>query len=203
MTTGPSNQTDDRCSDIPTVAGSIPPTVASRAATGFDVTAPTDTRQPYVPNLASSAEPPEFTAPLPAERPRPSFMRTGVLTLAGGGLVAAAAAGIFGVLHTPQSTPADTTSHSAPAPAPPPAPPAAPTILVSTPVNQTKSATTTRSVRASHDSSGATSQQSPPEHSTSSSQGQQTNVQSQNTNDQQWQPNNNTASTPPTLNRND
>jgi hypothetical protein len=198
MTTWPSNQTPDQSSTA-TMAAYIPPTVASRAATGFDVTAPTATRPPYVPDLAWSAEPPGFAAPLATERPQSWSMRSSVLTFVGGGLVAAAAAGIFGALHGAQSTPADTTSHSAPAPARAPAPAAAPANPVSTPGNQTKPATPTRSV--SHGSSHATSQ---PQYSTSPSQSQHTNDQAwQNTNDQQWQSNNGSVSTPPTWNRND
>src|SRR6188472_317976 len=97
VTTWPSNQTDDQWSDVPTMAGSISPTAASRTATGFDVTAPTVAR-PYVPDLAWSAEPPEFAAPPSPERPRHWSMRSGVLMFVGGGLIAAAAAGIFGAL---------------------------------------------------------------------------------------------------------
>src|ERR1700752_41402 len=205
VTTWPSNQTDDQWSDVPTMAGSIPPAVASRTATGFDVTAPTAAR-PYVPARAWSAESPEFAAPPSPQRPRRWSMRSGVLTLVGGGLIAAAAAGIFGALHGAQSTPVGTTSHSAPAPAraaaPAPAPAAAPANPVSTPGNQTKPSTPTRAV--SHGSSDKSSQQSPPQYSTPSSQGQHSNDQSwQNTNGQQWQSNNGSVSTPPTWNRND
>src|SRR6185295_18392042 len=125
VTTRPSNQTDDQWSDVPTMAGSIPPAVASRTATGFDATAPTAAR-PYVSDLAWSAEPPEFAAPLSPQRPRRWSMRSGVLTFVGGGLIAAAAAGIFGALHGLQSTPAATTSRSTPGPAPPPPPPPSP-----------------------------------------------------------------------------
>jgi hypothetical protein len=194
MTTWRSNQTPDQSSTA-TMAGYIPPTVASRVATGFDVTAPTATRPPYVPDLAWSAEPPEFAAPLPTERPRSWFMRSGVPTFVGGGLVAAAAAGLFGALAGTHSTPVDTTRHGAPAPAHADAP-ANP---APTPATQPKPATTTRSV--SHDSSRATSQ---PQYSTSPSQSQHTNGQSwQNTNDLQWQSNNGSVSTPPTWNSND
>ena len=207
MTTWPSNQTHDQWSDISTMAGSIPATVASRTATGFDITAPTAER-PYVPDLAWSAEPPDYAAPLSPQRSRRWSMRSGVLMFVGGSLIAAAAAGIFGALHGAQSTPAATTSHRAPAPGPAPAPvpapaPAvAPANPVSTPGNQTKPATPTRSV--SHGSSDKSSQQSPPQYSTPPSQGQHTNDQSwQNTNGQQWQSNNGSVSTPPTWNRND
>ena len=201
MTTWPSNQTHDQWSDAPTMAGSIPATAASRTATGFDVTAPTAAR-PYVPDLAWSAEPPEIAEPRSPQRPRRWSMRSGVLTFVGGGLIAAAAAGIFGALDGLQSTPAATTSRSAAAPAPAPAPAAAPANPVSTPGNQTKQATPTRSV--SHGSSDKSSQQSPPQYATPPSQGQHTNDQSwQNTNGQQWQSNNGSVSTPPTWNRND
>ena len=205
MTTSPSNETHDQWSDVPTMAGSIPTTMASRTATGFDATAPTAAR-PYVPDLAWSAEPPEIAVPLSPQRPRRWSMRSGVLTFVGGGLIAAAAAGIFGALHGLQSTPAATTGRSAPAPAPAPAPAsapgAAPANPVSTPRNQTKQATPTRSV--SHGSSDKSSQQSPPQYATPPSQVQHTNDQSwQNTNGQQWQSNNGSVSTPPTWNRND
>ena len=126
MTTSPSNETHDEWSDAPTMAGSIPTTMASRTATGFDVTAPTAAR-PYVPDLAWSAEPPEIAEPLSPQRPRRWSMRSGVLTFVGGGLIAAAAAGIFGALHGLQSTPAATTSRSTlPLPLPPPLPPPLP-----------------------------------------------------------------------------
>jgi hypothetical protein len=204
MTTWPSNQTES----VPTMAGDIPPTVASRAAAEFDATTPTATRPPYVPNLAWSAEPPESASPLQIERPRPWFTRSRVLTLVGGGLVAAAAAGVFGALHGTNETPVDTTNHNAPAPAPAPAvtpaPTAAPANPVSVPATKTQPATTTHSVMTSHGSSGSTSHQSPSRHSTSSSSGQHTNDQSwQHNNDQQWQSNHDSVSTPPTLNRND
>ena len=97
MTTWPSNQTHDQWSDVPTMAGSNLATVASRTATGFDITAPTAER-PYVPDLAWSAEPPDYAAPLSPQRSRRWSMRSGVLTFVGGGLIAAAAAGIFGAL---------------------------------------------------------------------------------------------------------
>jgi hypothetical protein len=197
VTTWPSDQTHDQRADVPTIAGYVPPTVASRAATAFDVTAPT-AAHPYVPDLAWSAEAPEFAAPLAPQRPRPWSMRSGVLTLVGASLIAAAAAGIFGALHGAQSNPAVATNHSAPAPAPAsapapaPAPAAAPANPVSTPGNQTKPATPTRSV--SHGSSDKSTQQSPPQYSTPSPQGQHTN-------DQQWQSNHDSVSTPPTWNR--
>ena len=109
MTTWPSSQTPDQSSTA-TMAAYIPQTVASRAATGFDVTAPTATRPPYVPDLAWSAEPPEFAVPLPTERPRSWFMRSGADLRRRRVYVAAAAAGIFGALDGVQSTPADTTA---------------------------------------------------------------------------------------------
>jgi hypothetical protein len=102
--TSPSNETHDEWSDAPTMAGSIPTTMASRTATGFDVTPPTAAR-PYVPDLAWSAESPEIAEPRSPQRPRRWSMRSGVLTFVGGGLIAAAAAGIFGALHGLQSTP--------------------------------------------------------------------------------------------------
>src|SRR5262245_41411342 len=199
VTTWPSNQTDDKWSDVPTMAAYSPPIEASRAGTEFDSTVPTAARE-YVPDLAWSSESPEFAA-LSPQQPRRWSMRSGVLTFVGGGLVAAAAAGIFGALHGTQSTPADTTSHSAPAPGPAPAAtPAsttAPANLVSTPGNQTKPATPTRSV--SHGSSNKSTQQSSHQYSTPPSQGQRTSDQSwQNTNGQQWQSNNGSVSTPPT-----
>jgi hypothetical protein len=223
MTTWPSDQTRDQWPTtgtgpwptepgVPTMAAYLPPTVASRAAAEFDAAAPSAARQPYVPDLAWSTEQPEFASPLPVERPRPWFMRSGVLAFVGGGLVAAAAAGLFGALCDTHSTPVDATSHSAPAPAPAPANPASTpgnqTKPASTPGNQTKSATTTHSVMASRGSSGSTSHQSPhqspSQYSTSSSSGQHTNDQSgQNSNDQQWQSNHDSVSAPPTWNRND
>ena len=223
MTTWPSDQTRDQWSTtgtcpwptepgVPTMTAYLPPTVASRAAAEFHAAAPSAARQPYVPDLACSTEQPEFASPLPVERPRLWFMRSGVLAFVGGGLVAAAAAGLFGALHNTHSTPVDTTSHSAPAAAPASANPASTpgnqTNPVSTPGNQTKSATTTHSVMASRGSSGSTSHQSPhqspSQYSTSSSSGQHTNDQSgQNSNDQQWQSDHDSVSTPPTWNRND
>ena len=80
MTTSPSNETHDEWSDAPTMAGSIPTTMASRTATGFDVTPPTAAR-PYVPDLAWSEESPEIAEPRSPQRPRRWSMRSGVLTL--------------------------------------------------------------------------------------------------------------------------
>src|SRR5262245_65910383 len=126
MTTWPPNQRPDRWStpgtvpwrtapDAPTMAGCVPPTVSLRAATEFDAAAPTTVRQPYVPDLAWSSEQPEFASPLPIELPRPWFMTSRALTFVGGGLVAAAAAGLFAMLYGGHRTPADAiTSHSAP-----------------------------------------------------------------------------------------
>ena len=207
MTTSPSNQTPRRVVGRSDHGGLHSNDVASRTATGFDVTAPTAAR-PYVPDLAWSAEPPEYRSTAPPQRPRRWSMRSGVLTFVGGGLIAAAAAGIFGALHgrralqppRPATVPLHLPLPLRPAPAPAPA--AAPANPVSTPGNQTKPATPTRSV--SHGSSDKSSQQSPPQYSTPPSQGQHTNDQSwQNTNGQQWQSNNGSVSTPPTWNRND
>src|SRR5690348_1370774 len=125
MTTWSPNQRPDRwstpstvpwrtASDAPTTAGYLP-TGSSRAATEFDAAAPTTGRQPYVPDLAWSSEQPEFASPLPTERPRPWFMTSRALTFVGGGLVAAAAAGLFAMLYGAHGTPVDViTSHSAP-----------------------------------------------------------------------------------------
>jgi hypothetical protein len=125
-------------------------------------------------------------------------MRSGLLTFVGGGLVAAAAAGLFGSLHGAHSTPVDTNSLSAPAPA------AASVNPAPTPGNQAKSAMTTHSAMASRGPSGAASHQSPCHHSTSSSSEQRTNEHSgQHANDQQWQSNHDSVSTPPARNRND
>jgi len=166
--------------------------VASRAAAEFDATAPTSARLPYLTNLAWSAEQPEFASPLPIERRRPWFMHSGVLAFAAGGLVAAAAAGLFGALHGAHSASVDTSSHSAPSPAPA----AAPTNPASTPATQTKPATPTHSVMGRRGSFCSTSHQTTPQHPTSSSSGQHAN-------DQQWQSNHDSVSTPPTWNRND
>jgi hypothetical protein len=176
VTTRPSNQTYDEWSDAPTAA------------------------RPYVPDLAWSAEPPECAAVPTAERARPWFVRSGALTFVGAGLVLAAAVGIFGALHGAQSNPVGTTSHSAPASVPMPAAAPvrapAPTNPAPTTSNQTKSATMVRPVTASHRSSSATLQQSPPQHTAPCPSGHHPN-------DQQWQPNNKTVSTPPTWNGND
>jgi len=166
--------------------------VASRAAAEFDATAPTSARLRYPTNLAWSAEQPEFASPLPIERRRPWFMHSGVLAFAAGGLVAAAAAGLFGALHGAHSASVDTSSHSAPSPAPA----AAPTNPASTPATQTKPATPTHSVMGRRGSFCSTSHQTTPQHPTSSSSGQHAN-------DQQWQSNHDSVSTPPTWNRND
>ena len=141
MATWPSNQTRDQwpttgaapsrpAHDTTTTAAYDPSTVASRVAAEFDATAPTSARLPYLTNLAWSAERPEFASPLPIERSRRWFTHSGVLAFAGGGLVAAAAAGLFfGALHGAHSASVDTSSHSAPSPAPA----AAPTNPASTP----------------------------------------------------------------------
>ena len=203
MATWPSNQTPDQwptagavpsppAHDTTTTAAYARSTVASRAAAEFDATAPTSARLRYPTNLAWSAEQPEFASPLPIERRRPWFMHSGVLAFAAGGLVAAAAAGLFGALHGAHSASVDTSSHSAPSPAPA----AAPTNPASTPATQTKPATPTHSVMGRRGSFCSTSHQTTPQHSTSSSSGQHTN-------DQQWQSNHDSVSTPPTWNRND
>jgi len=166
--------------------------VASRAAAEFDATAPTSARLRYPTNLAWSAEQPEFASPLPIERRRPWFMHSGVLAFAAGGLVAAAAAGLFGALHGAHSASVDTSSHSAPSPAPA----AAPTNPASTPATQTKPATPTHSVMGRRGSFCSTSHQTTPQHPTSSS-------SEQHANQQQWQTNHDSVSTPPTWNRND
>ena len=203
MATWPSNQTPDQwlaagavpsppTHDTTTTAAYDPSTVASRVAAEFDATAPTSARLPYLTNLAWSAEQPEFASPLPIERRRPWFMHSGVLAFAAGGLVAAAAAGLFGALHGAHSASVDTSSHSAPSPAPA----AAPTNPASTPATQTKPATPTHSVMGRRGSFCSTSHQTTPQHPTSSSSGQHAN-------DQQWQSNHDSVSTPPTWNRND
>ena len=203
MATWPSNQTPDQwptagavpsppAHDTTTTAAYARSTVASRAAAEFDATAPTSARLRYPTNLAWSAEQPEFASPLPIERRRPWFMHSGVLAFAGGGLVAAAAAGLFGALHGAHSASVDTSSHSAPSPAPA----AAPTNPASTPATQTKPATPTHSVMGRRGSFCSTSHQTTPQHPTSSSSGQHAN-------DQQWQSNHDSVSTPPTWNRND
>ena len=203
MATWPSNQTPDQwptagavpsppAHDTTTTAAYARSTVASRAAAEFDATAPTSARLRYPTNLAWSAEQPEFASPLPIERRRPWFMHSGVLAFAAGGLVAAAAAGLFGALHGAHSASVDTSSHSAPSPAPA----AAPTNPASTPATQTKPATPTHSVMGRRGSFCSTSHQTTPQHSTSSSSGQHAN-------DQQWQSNHDSVSTPPTWNRND
>lgn len=203
MATWPSNQTPDQwptagavpsppAHDTTTTAAYDPSTVASRAAAEFDATAPTSARLRYPTNLAWSAEQPEFASPLPIERRRPWFMHSGVLAFAAGGLVAAAAAGLFGALHGAHSASVDTSSHSAPSPAPA----AAPTNPASTPATQTKPATPTHSVMGRRGSFCSTSHQTTPQHPTSSSSGQHAN-------DQQWQSNHDSVSTPPTWNRND
>ena len=203
MATWPSNQTPDQwptagavpsppAHDTTTTAAYARSTVASRAAAEFDATAPTSARLRYPTNLAWSAEQPEFASPLPIERRRPWFMHSGVLAFAAGGLVAAAAAGLFGALHGAHSASVDTSSHSAPSPAPA----AAPTNPASTPATQTKPATPTHSVMGRRGSFCSTSHQTTPQHPTSSSSGQHAN-------DQQWQSNHDSVSTPPTWNRND
>ena len=203
MATWPSNQTPDQwptagavpsppAHDTTTTAAYARSTVASRAAAEFDATAPTSARLRYPTNLAWSAEQPEFASPLPIERRRPWFMHSGVLAFAAGGLVAAAAAGLFGALHGAHSASVDTSSHSAPSPAPA----AAPINPASTPATQTKPATPTHSVMGRRGSFCSTSHQTTPQHPTSSSSGQHAN-------DQQWQSNHDSVSTPPTWNRND
>jgi hypothetical protein len=227
MAIWPSNQRPDQwpttgtvkgqsASDIPTMAAHIPPTVASRTTAEFDATAPTAARQPYVPDLAWSNEQPAFASPLPIERPRPGFMPSRVLIFVGGGLVAAAAAGLFATLYGAHGTPVDApTSHSAPSPAAAPTPTPAPTPTQEpanpAPVNpaptsrsQTKSVMTTHSVMTSPGPSATTSPQSPSQYSAASSSGQHTNDQSgQATSAQQWPSNHQTVSAPPTWNRND
>ena len=170
MTTWRSNQTPDRSS----TAAYMPRTLASRAAA-------------------------EFALPHPIDRRRPWFMRSSVLTFVGGGLVAAAATGLFGALAGTHSTPVDTIRHGAPAPAHADAP-ANP---APTPATQPKPATTTHSVTASRGSSGSISHQTP-QYLPSSSSAQHTNAQPwQDGNHQQWQSNHDSVSAPPTWNRND
>ena len=73
---------------------------------------PTAARQAYSPafgqaQMAWSAEQPEFNsapAPYPTQQ-QPWYARRSVAALAGAGLVAAAAAGLFGALHGSSSTP--------------------------------------------------------------------------------------------------
>jgi hypothetical protein len=199
MTTRPSNQTHDKWSAA-TMAAYIPQTVSMRAAAEFDPAAPMAARQAYMTDLAWSAEPPEYASPLPIERRRRWFTRSAVLIFVGGGLVAAAAAGLFGALHGGHSAPVDMTNHSAPPAAPVAAPPAAPAAAAAnpapTPGNQTWPATTSHSVTASHKPCRSISTQAPSQYSTPPSSGQHTT-------DQQWQSNHSSVSTPPTWNRND
>ena len=193
MTTWPSNQTHDQWSAA-TMAACIPQTVSMRAAVKFDTAAPTAARQACVTDLAWSAEPPEYASPLPIERRRRRFTRSGVLIFVGGGLVAAAAAGLFGALHGAPTTPVDMTNRSAP----PAAPVAAPANPAPKPGSHTRPATTRHSVMASRGSSRSASHKSPPpspQYSTPPSSGQ-------NTNSQQWPSDHDTVSTPPTWNRN-
>jgi hypothetical protein len=191
MTTWPSNQSHDQWSAA-TMAAYIQQTVSMREAAELSAT-PTAAR-PYVGDLAWSAEPPEYASPLTIERRR-WFTRSRVLTFVGGGLVAAAAAGLFGALHGAQSTPVDMTNHSAP----PAAPVAAPAKPAPTPGKQPMAATTNHSVIASHRASSRSASHHtpppPPQYSTPPSSGQNTNIQHRPC-DQ------NTASTPPTWNRN-
>ena len=171
MTTWRSNQTPDRSSTA-TIAAYMPGTLASRATA-------------------------EFALPHPIDRRRPWFMRSSVLTFVGGGLVAAAATGLFGALAGTHSTPVDTIRHGAPAHTDASANPAP------TPATQPKPATTTHSVTASRGSSGSISHQTP-QYSPSSSSAQHTNAQPwQNGNHQQWQSNHDSVSKPPTWSRND
>ena len=192
MTTWPSNQSHDQWSAA-TMAACIPQTVSMRAAAEFNAT-PTAAR-PYMADLAWSAEPPGYASPLPIQRWRRWFTRSRVLTFVGGGLVAAAAAGLFGALHGAQSTPVDVTRHSAP----PAAPVAAPANPAPTPGMQTMPATTNHSVIASHrassHSAGHHSPPPPQQYSTPPSSGQNTNIQ-------QRPCDHDTVSTPPTWNRN-
>ena len=120
MTTYPSNRNQDWTAtqaapwqtpspDAATMAAYFPPT-AARPAYG----------QAFgQPQMAWSAEQPEFnSAPAPYPTQQPWYSRPRVLAFAGAGLVAAAAAGLFGALHgSSSSTPVNTAAQSAPAPA--------------------------------------------------------------------------------------
>src|ERR1700741_1946259 len=149
MTAWHSNQTPDQSSTV-TMAAYMPRTPASRAAAELGAEAPASPRQPFGHN----------------------FTRSSVLTFVGGGLVAAAAVGLFGALADTHSTPVDATRHGAPAPAHADAP-ANP---APTPATLPKPATTTHSVTASRGSSGSISHQTP-QYSPSSSSAQHTNAQ--------------------------
>src|ERR1700712_5304218 len=113
MTTFPSNQNRNwtatqaaswqTSSDVPTMAAYFPPTMARP-------TAPVPPPHAYaygpaygqapMPALAWSAEQPEFNSVSAAyQAQQPWYARTRVLAFAGAGLVAAAAAGLFGALH--------------------------------------------------------------------------------------------------------
>jgi hypothetical protein len=103
----------------PTVAGYAPPTVATPAVAQSAQTARTSSRQAYVPEQLAWSDESEFApsqrseaAPAPQADPTQRFFtRSRVLALAAGGLVAAAAVGLFAALGDGSSTAVDTSNH--------------------------------------------------------------------------------------------
>jgi hypothetical protein len=198
MTTRPSHQTPGQwpatgtipwstAPDAATVATYIPPAAAARAAAQFDATA---ARQPYVSSFAWSSEAPEYVAPPVPERPRGRFSRSGIATLVGGSLVAAAAAaaavGLFAALGGTATPQVDTTTRSAPAPTVAAAAPA--------PTAPATAAVTSRPVTSSRRSSGSSAHRSPSSAPSSS-------ASAQKTDDGQWQSGHGNVSTPPNWNQ--
>jgi hypothetical protein len=175
MTTRPSHQTPGQWP----ATGTIPWSTAPDATTIATYVPPA-----YVPPFAWSSEAPEYAAPPVPQRPRFRFSRTGIAAFVGGGLVAAAAAGLVSTLGATNTTPVDTTIRSAPAPtaaaAPAPAPRAPATSVV-----------TRRTVTSSSRSSGSSAHRSP---SSVPSPSEQT------TKDGRWQPGQGSVSTPPNWN---
>ena len=178
----------------PTMAAPAAPTMAARTATS-DTAAQTVARPAYMPELAWSTEQPEPVAsPTESGRALPRFVRPRVLAAAGGGLAAAAVAGLFLTLHGGASTASfDTSNHSTPVAASSPAPANPP----STPGTQTPSANVTHSAAAIRGSTSSTRphHQAPAEYPPPSS--------GQYSGDQHWQSDHDTVTTPPTRNWND
>ncbi|OBA85793.1 hypothetical protein A5662_03850 [Mycobacteriaceae bacterium 1482268.1] len=117
--------------DVPTMGAFFPPTQArpaeplppSRQAYGPGY------GSPYLPDLAWAAEQPEFSMPAGYASPQPWYTRPKVVGFAAAGLAEAAAAGLFGALHSSSSsTPVNTAAQSSPAPAPAPTPAPAPAV---------------------------------------------------------------------------
>ncbi len=193
MTTRPSHETPGQwpatgtipwstAPDAATVATYVPPADAARAAAQFDATA---ARQPYVSSFAWSSEAPQYVAPPVPERPRPRFSRSGIATVLGGGLVAAAAVGLFVTLGGSSGPRVDTTTRSAPAPTAAAAVPA--------PTAPATSAVTSRPVTSSSRSSGSGTHRSRSSAPSSS-------ASTQTTDDGQWQSGHGSVSTPPNWN---